>query len=160
VTGECTTTTTGLESLLDFFFGTSAAANGFDEYGHYLRTFGLVTTCTTITVQVLGECNARFGTADELTSSSTVPDEPDSRDHKRSSKPRTGSGAVTGGREQDVPTPPPAQPVPEPEPEPQPAAARDEAGTGDELRPAPEATSNRRALRAGRELLRFLMEDH
>jgi phospholipid/cholesterol/gamma-HCH transport system substrate-binding protein len=159
VTGECTTTTTGLESLLDFFFGTSAAANGFDEYGHYLRTFGLVTTCTTITVQVLGECNARFGTADELTSSSTVPDEPGTRDHKRSSKPRTGSGAVTGGREQDVPTPPPAQPVPEPEPEPQPEAAPDEAETGDELLPAPEATSNRRALRAGRELLRFLMED-
>ena len=33
---------------MDFIFNTSAGVNGFDQFGHYLRTFALVTNCTRI----------------------------------------------------------------------------------------------------------------
>ncbi|MGH2989709.1 MAG: MlaD family protein [Solirubrobacterales bacterium] len=154
-TGECTSTTTGERSLMDFFFGTSALVNGFDEYGHFLRTFGLVTTCTQITVQVLGECNAEFGDLTEVTSASAKPERPKARDNGRPRERSGRSEAAPPEPEPDATTPAPAEPGPEPQIEPQP----EEGEAPAELGPAPEATSARRSLRAGQELLRFLMED-
>jgi len=155
-TGECNTTTTGLRSLMDFFFGTSATVNGFDEFGTYLRTFGLVTTCTQITVQVLGECNAKFGTADELTSTSATP--PDrSGERKRRHERKTGTGALGGP---EAATPPADEPQPAPEAAPEQAPQPQEEGEGDvQLTPQQQATTSGRSARAGRALFEFLMGD-
>jgi ABC-type transporter Mla subunit MlaD len=150
-TGECTKTTTGLRSLMDFIFGTSASVNGFDEAGHYLRTFGLVTTCTEITVQVLGECDAHFGASTEQGLASAAPDESQAR-AERSRKPHRSSDAVRRAPERDSATPAPAEPRPESELQPH-------QGADGELRPAPQIGSGGAGLRVGRELLRFLMED-
>jgi phospholipid/cholesterol/gamma-HCH transport system substrate-binding protein len=146
-TGECSTATTGLRSLMDFIFGTSASVNGFDSFGHYLRTFGLVTTCTEITVQILGECDARFGTAGEFASSAAA--EPASGDRRREGKTRRRSGSVS---------PEPGAPEGGAQPT-QPQSGSEGAAPrpgGSEGRLSPEPSSSERA---GRELLRFLLED-
>jgi phospholipid/cholesterol/gamma-HCH transport system substrate-binding protein len=149
-TGECTATTTGLRSLMDFFFGTSAAANGFDRYGHFLRTFGLVTTCTQITVQVLGECNAEFGDLTEVASASEIADARQAGDRERARERRTQPGTPTPRPEEETtPLPVPLGPPPEPAPEPQ--------GEPGQLTPAPDPTHSRPSMRTGRELLRFLI---
>ena len=70
--GVCVEKTTGFSSLMDFLFNTSAGVNGYDEYGHYLRTFGLVTNCTTITAVPVRGCDAHFGTAGENSSASAI----------------------------------------------------------------------------------------
>jgi hypothetical protein len=133
---------------MDFFFNTSAAVNGFDEYGHYLRTFALVTNCTRILNVDIGGCNAQFDVGTDTASASAVPDEADARDEERSPKSRRGSRKLTPAREREAPGPPA-------EPRPPPA----EGETQHELQPFPEGTSGGAGLRAGRELLRFLMED-
>jgi phospholipid/cholesterol/gamma-HCH transport system substrate-binding protein len=149
-TGECTATTTGLRSLMDFFFGTSAAANGFDQYGHFLRTFGLVTTCTQITVQVLGECNAEFGDLTEVASASETSEARQAGDGERARQRRSQPGTLTPQPEEETtPLPAPVEPQPEAAPEPQ-------GGPG-ELTPVPDPTHSRPSLRTGRELLKFLM---
>jgi phospholipid/cholesterol/gamma-HCH transport system substrate-binding protein len=152
-TGECTETTTGLRSLMDFFFGTSAQVNGFDEYGHFLRTFGLVTTCTQITVQELGECNAEFGDLTEVASASAEEGEPQTSDQERAREPAGRPEVSRLEREREV-EPAPAEPRPQPDLVPQ-----LESGEEGELRPAPGATPDRPGLRVGRELLRFLIGD-
>jgi phospholipid/cholesterol/gamma-HCH transport system substrate-binding protein len=150
--GTCTTKTTGLKSLLDFLFGTSAAVNGYDSISHYLRTFALVTTCTEITAQVLGECDAHFGESSELGSASAA-DESTS-DAKRFRRSSRGSESVRRAPERDSkPNPAPVEPRPESELRPH------EGATDGELQPAPQTDSSGVGLRAGRELLRFLMED-
>jgi hypothetical protein len=136
--------------LMDFLFGASAAANGFDQYGHFLRTFGLVTTCTQITVQVLGECNAEFGDLTEVASASEPPDAPQGGDRERARERRSQPGTLTPRPEEETtPLPAPVEPQPEAAPEPQ--------GDPGELTPAPDPTESRPSLRTGRELLRFLM---
>jgi hypothetical protein len=150
-TGECTETTTGLRSLMDFFFGTSAAANGFDEYGHYLRTFALVTTCTSITTQVLGECNAEFGDLTEVASASESPEARPAGDRERARERRTQPGTLEPQPDEEPATPLPAPVEPQPETAPEPQADPGELG------PAPDATQSEPSLRTGRELLRFLM---
>ena len=154
--GECTKTTTGLRSLMDFIFGTSATVNGFDQYGHYLRTFGLVTTCTQITVQVLGECDARFGSAGELTSSTAAESAGADKGRARRST-RARNGRTRGEQAApEAPTPESGAPSPS-DPE------SPDAGSGEEGRelqsPGYGRSSGDRSLRAGKELLRFLMED-
>jgi phospholipid/cholesterol/gamma-HCH transport system substrate-binding protein len=151
-TGECTKTTTGLRSVMDFIFGTSASVNGFDDFGHYLRTFGLVTTCTEITVQVLGECDARFGQLAEFASASAESDESQAR-AERSRKPHRTSDAARRAPERGPATPAPVEPRPDSKAQPH------EGATEGELRPAAQTDSGGAGLRAGRELLRFLMED-
>jgi phospholipid/cholesterol/gamma-HCH transport system substrate-binding protein len=152
-TGECTSTTTGLRSLMDFFFGTSATVNGFDQFGHYLRTFGLVTTCTSITTLVLGECDAHFGGAAELSPASAATQEPTAHGAVRSRSSRRGSEEVRPAPDRAPANPAPVQPRPDTVVQPHEGAS--EGG----LRPAPQTDSNGVGLRAGRELLRFLMED-
>ena len=155
-TGECTKTTTGLRSLMDFIFGTSAAVNGFDQYGHYLRTFGLVTTCTQITVQVLGECDARFGSADELTSSAAAESAgADEKPARRSRRAKSGRARAQEGPPEAVA---PELGAPSPEDPGSPDAGSGE-GNGELQSPGYGRSSSDRSLRAGKELLRFLMED-
>jgi phospholipid/cholesterol/gamma-HCH transport system substrate-binding protein len=150
-TGECTATTTGLRSLMDFFFGTSAAANGFDQYGHFLRTFGLVTTCTSITTQVLGECNAEFGDLTEVASASDSPEPRAAGDRERARERRRQPRTLEPQPDEE-----PATPLPAPV-EPQPQTAPEPQADPGELTPAPDPTQGEPSLRAGRELLRFLM---
>jgi ABC-type transporter Mla subunit MlaD len=151
--GACETVTTGFRSLMDFFFNTSAAVNGFDEYGHYLRTFALVTNCTRVLNVDIAECNSQFDVESDTASASAVPDEPDARDDERSSKSRRRSGKLTPQAEREGPGPAPA------EPRPQPDEGETEGQLRPELGPLPDASSGGQGLRAGRELLRFLMED-
>ncbi|HSI80452.1 MAG TPA: MlaD family protein [Solirubrobacterales bacterium] len=144
--GVCDVETTGLRSLMDFFFGTSAAVNGFDQYGHYLRTFGLVTNCTVIFAINIGECDAHFGEGPDLERASAA--DLDSGDERRGSK--------TRGREGSVSAEPRAPAGGEPA-QPQSESPDDEATPGgSEGEVAPEPSSSERA---GRELLRFLLED-
>ena len=152
--------TDGFRQLMDFIFNTSAAVNGFDQYGHYLRTFALITNCTRIiSTPVLG-CNANFTGEEEAGTASVTQllDQLGAAAEKRQRKPGGEQGALTPQPEEATPTPQPAQPepaAPQPPPEPQ-----QEKGEGqDELRPVPQASSSRRSVRTGRALLRFLMED-
>ena len=154
-TGECPTTTTGLRSLMDFIFGTSATVNGFDQFGHYLRTFGLVTTCTQVTVQVLGECDAHFGSASELGSSAATATGAAGDDRRRDSKKnkRRKSGTVRAQPGTSNPEAP-AEGGPE-----RGSTTGDDEGDAEPLSPEPPSGPEAGSLRAGKELLRFLMED-
>jgi ABC-type transporter Mla subunit MlaD len=97
--------TDGFRQLMDFIFNTSAAVNGFDQYGHYLRTFALVTNCTQIVAFPVGGCDAMFE-AEEPTSSASAsePTQPEARGDDRSPKPRR-AGGVKRHREQAEPSP-------------------------------------------------------
>src|SRR5436190_3144421 len=52
--------TGGIERLMDFLFYSTAAVNGYDSYGHYLRAQLIVNTCTTYRVQGDPSCTANF----------------------------------------------------------------------------------------------------
>lgn len=52
--------TGGYEYLLDFLLGAAGAVNGFDRFGHVLRTQLLVTNCTDYVITPLTGCNANF----------------------------------------------------------------------------------------------------
>jgi ABC-type transporter Mla subunit MlaD len=152
VDGVCEDETTGFSSLMDFLFGTSAAVNGFDEYGHYLRTFALVTTCTQITVQVLGECDAHFDPDEGTTAGARAPS-----GAGRERRAKGSGGAVRKPRSNLVPKPNSIAPSPsDPEREPE---ATEEGDAEPQPLPGSEPPSGDRSLRAGRALLRFLMED-
>jgi phospholipid/cholesterol/gamma-HCH transport system substrate-binding protein len=151
---RCVRTTTGFKSLMDFVFGTSAAVNGFDEYGHYLRTFGLVTNCTQIISTPVGGCSSQFRTSDETTTraSASEPDARKARD-ERGPRSRRRAGTATASPEAgQAPAPAPQEPR-------GPTVPPLEGDAESELAPPPEAGANRREARAGRALLRFLMED-
>jgi phospholipid/cholesterol/gamma-HCH transport system substrate-binding protein len=152
VTGQCMRETDGFRSLMDFIFNTSASVNGFDEFGHYLRTFALITNCTRIISTPVGGCSANFTGAEEAGTSSGAGllDQLGAGEGARKRKPRGGQGTLTprpGGETRPLPAP--AEPQPEAAPEPQ--------GDPGELSPAPDATQSPPSLRGGRELLRFLM---
>ena len=72
VTGRCVRETDGFRSLMDFIFNTSASVNGFDEFGHYLRTFALITNCTRIISTPVGGCSAKFTGAEEAGTASVA----------------------------------------------------------------------------------------
>jgi phospholipid/cholesterol/gamma-HCH transport system substrate-binding protein len=52
--------TGGLERLMDLTFYSTAAINGFDDVGHYLRSALQVNLCTDYAVVPVGGCSARF----------------------------------------------------------------------------------------------------
>jgi ABC-type transporter Mla subunit MlaD len=52
--------TGGIERLMDFLFYSTAAVNGYDSFGHYLRAQLIVNTCTTYRVQADPACTANF----------------------------------------------------------------------------------------------------
>jgi len=63
-------TTGGLDRLMEFVYFGTAAGNGYDADGHYLRSQAIVNTCTKYTdVKADGNCNNLFR-APEATSSS------------------------------------------------------------------------------------------
>jgi hypothetical protein len=154
--GTCTRDTTGYQGLMDFLFNTSAAVNGFDEYGHYLRTFGLVTNCTLILTREIGECNAKFDDADTTTTSASAALLKDRFDR---------NGGRNGGRGDDAPSNGTVEPQPQPQPAPTPTpdeggeTAPPDQGEPGEVTPFSEAATSRRSTRAGRALLRFLVGD-
>jgi hypothetical protein len=145
--------TDGFRQLMDFIFNTSAAVNGFDRYGHYLRTFALVTNCTQIVAFPVGGCDAMFEAEEPISSASaSEPTEPEARGDDRSPKSRPRAGGVKRHREQAEPSPTPVQPDRQ--------APQDRNGDRwSEVAPVTEARSTRRSTRTGRALLRFLMED-
>ncbi len=52
--------TGGVERLLDTFFYTAAATNGYDEDGHYLRAQALVNQCTNFMIKYDPACSGNF----------------------------------------------------------------------------------------------------
>ena len=52
--------TGGLERLMDLAFYSTAAINGFDDVGHYLRSALIVNVCTDYVAVPTGGCSARF----------------------------------------------------------------------------------------------------
>jgi phospholipid/cholesterol/gamma-HCH transport system substrate-binding protein len=149
--------TDGFQALMDFIFNTSAGVNGFDSFGHYLRTFALITNCTRIISTPVGGCGANFEGQETTTASAARrPDRRGSSAGKRSRRARQRQGTL-------VPTPKSAPPAPQgpprdsatlaPTPEP-----RGNGSTG-RLDAVPQADASRRSTRGGMALFRFLMED-
>jgi phospholipid/cholesterol/gamma-HCH transport system substrate-binding protein len=62
--------TGGIERLMDFLFYSTAAVNGYDSYGHYLRAQLIVNTCTTYRVQNDPACTANFAKSSARAASS------------------------------------------------------------------------------------------
>ncbi|MFL5908140.1 MAG: MlaD family protein [Solirubrobacterales bacterium] len=54
------TKTGGFQNLADFIYYTSGATNGFDSFGHFLRTNVLVTNCITVSSVILQGCEGFF----------------------------------------------------------------------------------------------------
>ena len=54
------TKTGGFQNLADFIYYTSGAINGFDSFGHFLRTNVQVTSCITVSAVVLQGCEGFF----------------------------------------------------------------------------------------------------
>jgi phospholipid/cholesterol/gamma-HCH transport system substrate-binding protein len=54
------TRTQGFQYLSDFIYSTSAAINGFDSFGHFLRTNVQVTSCIDVSSIILQGCEAFF----------------------------------------------------------------------------------------------------
>jgi phospholipid/cholesterol/gamma-HCH transport system substrate-binding protein len=50
----------GMENLMDLIYNTNASVNGFDSYGHFLRTLAVPTNCVDYSVQRFTGCNANF----------------------------------------------------------------------------------------------------
>ncbi len=154
VEGECLTATTGVRSLMDFIFNTSAAVNGFDQYGHYLRTFALVTNCTQVISIPVGGCGANFIGAEETsTSSASEPLDRRGASADKGRRERTGrDGTRTPKPEETEREPEPPRPeIPAPQPRPQ-----EDQGES-ELTPLRQATARGGSGRGGRALFRFLM---
>jgi hypothetical protein len=115
-----------------------------------------VTTCTELTVQVLGECDARFGTGAEFASSAATAsgdkagERPARRRAARARRGRAGQAAPRAV----APRPGAASPDDSESPD---------AGSGAEdeelTSPAYGRASGAGSLRAGKTLLRFLLED-
>jgi ABC-type transporter Mla subunit MlaD len=53
--------TGGLERLLDFIFLGTNTTNGYDALGHFLRTEGVVTICTTYSTKPAAGCSRKLG---------------------------------------------------------------------------------------------------
>jgi hypothetical protein len=149
---RCVRTTTGFESLMDFIFGTSAATNGFDAFGHYLRTFGLVTNCTQIISTPVGGCSSKFTTSDETTTRASESDADARKTRNRPKESRRRLGTATGSTESERSAPAPQEPE-------TPTAPPLDGDGQSELAPPAEAGASGRSTRGARTLLRFLMED-
>jgi phospholipid/cholesterol/gamma-HCH transport system substrate-binding protein len=54
------TKTQGFQYLADFIYSTTAATNGFDSFGHFLRTNVQVTSCIDVSAVILQGCEAFF----------------------------------------------------------------------------------------------------
>jgi ABC-type transporter Mla subunit MlaD len=50
----------GFERLMDFLYNNLGWANGFDQYGHFLRVNFLATNCIDYATTFASECNAKF----------------------------------------------------------------------------------------------------
>ncbi len=50
----------GINRLLDVVFYLAGSANGYDKYGHYVRTRLVLTSCTTYATQNQLSCTANF----------------------------------------------------------------------------------------------------
>ena len=138
--------TDGFQHLMDVIFNTSAALNGFDEYGHFLRTFLLVTNCTIVTNLPVTGCSSQF--EEPQTSAAQVLDALGAVEPSKPG-PREGSAEPAPPAEQSpvAPEPPPSEPQPPSE----------EGQKDGELAPTPEVSAGRRSARGGRALFRFLM---
>lgn len=144
--------TDGIQALTDFIFNTSTAANGFDSFGHYLRTFGLITNCTRIINVPVGGCSALF----EETSTEAAAAALEPRGNvagERPPRPQHDRGTLNRPDQRAQPAPEQSEPLPSHPLEPQ---GRESQGL---LTPAPQAEAGSRSTRGGKALFRFLLED-
>jgi phospholipid/cholesterol/gamma-HCH transport system substrate-binding protein len=146
--------TGGFQALMDFIFNTSAGVNGFDEFGHYLRTFALVTNCTQIIAFPVGGCDANF-TAEEEPGTASAAELLRTLGAKPRGTARSG-GVSPEGRPIQPDRVAPAPVAPRPQAEPQDPTEQGEGSQ--ELIPGPQGTGGRESLRGGKALFRFLME--
>jgi phospholipid/cholesterol/gamma-HCH transport system substrate-binding protein len=55
--------TQGFQALMDFIYNSVGSANGFDAYGHFLRSNLQLTSCVEVTTTFQGVCQASFAPA-------------------------------------------------------------------------------------------------
>jgi phospholipid/cholesterol/gamma-HCH transport system substrate-binding protein len=150
--------TKGFESLGDLIYNTSGAINGFDSFGHYLRTNVQVTNCIDVSSFVLQGCEAFF--------LDTATTQPKKKKKRKRRKARRASGGLSAPAPQaavpQVPTPiPPLEQLipplgedgstnPEEGTEPDPGSTPEEdAGSADQESAGTQLLAARRA--AGRD---------
>jgi phospholipid/cholesterol/gamma-HCH transport system substrate-binding protein len=92
--------TKGFESLGDFIYNTNGAINGFDSFGHFLRTNVQVTNCIDVSAIVIQGCEAFF---QELSSQGQK-----KKKKKKKRKARRASAGLS------APPPPPQAVAPQP----------------------------------------------
>jgi phospholipid/cholesterol/gamma-HCH transport system substrate-binding protein len=142
--------TEGFQALTDFIFNTSAAANGFDSFGHYLRTFGLITNCTRIINVPVGGCSSLFEKSATETATARI-ERRGTAAAERRPRPRREQGTLHQPAHRTEPEPAQAQPLAPPDPR-----ERESQGL---LAPAPQAGAGSPSTRGGKALFRFLLED-
>jgi phospholipid/cholesterol/gamma-HCH transport system substrate-binding protein len=170
--------TQGYERLMDFFFFTVGATNGFDQYGHFLRAILVNNNCNDYEIDLIAGCSANFGEA--IVAAASQPSqvqvlrqlqaELEGETASRSAGAGTASEPLppeTGGEDPAQPrggedTEGPLQFDPEalipllPEADPESNPAPEVEGTEGATA---ETASGAASRRAGRALMRFLMED-
>jgi phospholipid/cholesterol/gamma-HCH transport system substrate-binding protein len=65
---ESTTETGGFDSLVELIYNGTATTNGFDKYGHFVRSLVILSNCVDYEVETSG-CSAKFTGANASTSS-------------------------------------------------------------------------------------------
>ncbi len=137
--------TGGFPALADFIYYTTAATNGFDDFGHFLRINVQVTNCIDVSSFVLQGCEAFF----------LQPATPAKKKKKR--KRARGSTVFRGApTPQPAPAPPAAlppldQPIP-------PLGDENEGAPGAEgIEPEPQSNDMETEMQQARVLLRFLI---
>ena len=143
----------GYERLLGALFNVSGSANGFDQYGHFLRTQFLASNCTDYVTAPLSGCQANFIPGSSSRAAS------DAKSLKRDLK----AAEELPGFETERWEPPAGQPDAADAPEPgEGEGTGDIFGLGESFQPAPgagaEPQSQAAALRSADELYRFLLE--
>jgi len=63
----------GIERAMDFIFYTVGSINGFDQFGHYLRTALLVNTCSSYRTTPIAGCQAKFRPPETASDSAAAP---------------------------------------------------------------------------------------
>ncbi|HEU4981034.1 MAG TPA: hypothetical protein VFT14_07435, partial [Solirubrobacterales bacterium] len=145
--------TGGFQALADFIYYTSAATNGFDSFGHFLRVNVQITNCIDVSSFVVQGCEAFF---------QNLAPAPTTKKKKKKKKRARGSTAFRGApAPQPAPAPPATLPpldqlIP-------PLGDENEEGPGEEgpgaegIEPEPQSSDMETEMQQARVLLRFLI---
>jgi len=89
--------TTGFyRDLMNFLFFTTGGVNGFDQYGHFLRAFLRITSCTTLVSSPTLGCQANWGTSGSSAKAAAAQAKYLSKLQKKARQ-HSGAGQPTGG---------------------------------------------------------------